>query len=75
MSVKKSRVVVFIEFFNPQNLEILDSQIRELVKKNKFPAFRTMMIGCDYKGLRNINDDKIFKTPLMISSSETEDES
>lgn len=53
MSVKKSRVAIYIEFFRPQELIELEQSLRKSVKKKHFPAFRTLFIGIDYKGLRN----------------------
>lgn len=64
-NIKKSRVLIYFEFFHEQNLENLEDRIRELSRKKQFPTFRTLMVGCDYKGLRGIKADQIINTPLV----------
>lgn len=54
MTVRKSLVTVFFEFFRPVNLEELEEKMREMVKKKQFPPFATMICMIDHKGMKNI---------------------
>lgn len=67
-NIKKSRVLLYIEFMKPQNLEYLENDLRVMVKKKNFPAFRTLMIGCDFKGLRQ--KSKYDNIPLVNIENE-----
>jgi hypothetical protein len=68
--LRKSRIGFFIEFFNKQDCEKLESTLRYLSKKKKFPAFRKLTLMVDYKNLSQIKDSKTIINPPVILPNE-----
>lgn len=64
-NLKKSRVLLYIEFFHSQNLEEFEEKIRKLSSQKKFPPFRNIIVGCDYKNLKRIPN-----TPMVLPHDE-----
>ena len=55
MTVKKSLVTIVFEFFKPVDLEDLERNIRELVKRKRFPPFAKMTPMVSYKNMKQIS--------------------
>lgn len=66
--IKKSRAIVYIEFFQPQNMMILEDKLRRLQKDGYLPPFRQLTVMVDHKNLKNILS--ITKHPLVIKDDE-----
>lgn len=67
--IKKKFVALYFEFFDNQDIEKLEAQIRNLVKKKQFPAFRKLVPMVHYKNLRPI----VFRQPLVLSKDDLEE--
>jgi hypothetical protein len=61
MSIRKSRVTIYMEFFEPQNTEWLENRIRELAREKKLPPFNELSVMIDHKNLKRVSDK-----PLVI---------
>jgi hypothetical protein len=65
MNLKKSKMIISIEFFESQKPEQIENQLRYAVEKKIIPPFRDLDIMIDYKNLRQIPS-----TPLIINREE-----
>lgn len=66
---KKSRIVIYLEFMQPQNPSELDNHIRNMINGKHFPPVREMLIGIDYKNLRQIDISDI-SSPLVLKKDD-----
>ena len=64
--VKKKFIVMYFEFMKSQDLEELETKIRNLVKKRQFPAFRKFIPMIHYKNLKPI----MFRQPLVVNEDD-----
>jgi hypothetical protein len=72
MMPKKSRIVIYLEFMQPQNPSELDNHIRSMINNKHFPPVREMLIGIDYKNLRQIDISDI-SSPLILKKDDIKD--
>jgi hypothetical protein len=68
MSLKKSRMMVYVEFFKPQNPRHIEGKLRELAKERTLPPFRKLTVMIDHKNMKST--DSITKHPLVLKDSE-----
>lgn len=67
MSVKKSVMILYLEFYHPQDIAELESSLRTLSKKKKFPAFRKLIPMINYRNMKGIRDVKTMISPPIIT--------
>ena len=65
MGIKKSKMVLTIEFFESQQPEHIENQLRYAVEKKIIPPFRNLDIMIDYKNLKHMPS-----IPLIINKEE-----
>jgi hypothetical protein len=66
--MRKSRIIIYIEFFKPQNPEEIERKLRQLQKKKQFPPFRTLLPMVHHKNLKDIKKDIELKVnpPIVL---------
>lgn len=73
MSVRKKQVILYIEFFKPQDIEKLEKMIKSLVDRKMFPPIYTLIPMISYRNMKQIKpQDFIKKTDVPLVTSPTE---
>lgn len=67
MSIKRKQIVLVIEFFRNQDPIDIESILRELAKKKKFPAFSTIIPMISAYNVRQV---KSMPYPLVIKDED-----
>jgi len=62
--MRKSKYIIYIEFFKPQKPEDIEKTIRKLSKKKEIPSFRNLLVCIHHKNLKRIGEKDI--VPIVI---------
>jgi hypothetical protein len=68
MSSRKSRMMIYVEFFKSQNPRHIEMKLRELAKERTFPPFRKLTVMIDHTNMKTT--DAITKHPLVLQDDE-----
>ncbi len=75
MNIRKSRVLVYFEFFKEQDLIKLEEQLRYLEKTKRIPSFHKLTIFVHHKGLRTVRTSEFLdekEIPFVVDKNDLE---